>query len=84
MRVDRDQDPTVVESFLRTVDWPALSREGEGLELGADLDPVTVESAGYGFDGLQAVQLRRLGWHHVASSQEPVRAGRHRCARKRW
>jgi hypothetical protein len=41
MRVDRDEDPTVVESFFRTVDGPALPREGEGLEIGAELDPVT-------------------------------------------
>ena len=74
MRVDRDQDPTVVESFHRTVDWPALPREGEGLDLGSDL-PVPVESVGYDFDGhptvfvgrvvlddLQAAQLRKLGW----------------------
>jgi hypothetical protein len=75
MRVDRDEDPAVVESFFRTADWPALPREGEGLELGAELDPVTVERVGYGFDGypnvfvgrlvlddLQAAQLRKLGW----------------------
>ena len=30
MRVDRDEDPTIVESFFRTVDWPVLPREGEG------------------------------------------------------
>ena len=74
MRVDRDQDPTVVERFLRTVDWPALPREGEGLDLGND-SSVPVESIGYGFDGqptvfvgrvvlddLQAAQLRKRGW----------------------
>ncbi len=74
-RVDRDKDPTIVESFFRTVDWPFLPREGEGLEIGAELDPVIVESVGYGFDGhpnvfvgrvvlddLQAAQLRKLGW----------------------
>jgi hypothetical protein len=44
MRVDRDQDPTVVESFHRTVDWPALPREGEGLDITEDLAQ-TVESA---------------------------------------
>jgi hypothetical protein len=75
MRVDRDKDPTIVESFFRAVDWPFLPREGEGLDIGAELDPVTVESVGYGFDGypnvfvgrvvlddLQAAQLRKLGW----------------------
>jgi hypothetical protein len=57
------------------VDWPVLPREEEGLDLGARLDPVTVESVGYDFDGypnvfvgrvvlddLQAAQLRKLGW----------------------
>ena len=76
MRVDRDQDPTTVESFFRTVEWPFLPREGEGLDIGAELDPVTIESVGFGFDGhpnvfagrvvlddLQAAQLRKLGWH---------------------
>ena len=74
MRVDRDQDPTIVEGFFRKVDWPVLPREGEGLDLGND-SPVTVESVGYSFDGypnvlvgrvvlddLQAAQLRKLGW----------------------
>ena len=57
------------------IDWPALPREGESLDIGAGLDPVTVESVGYNFDGypnvfmrrvvlddLQAAQLRKLGW----------------------
>jgi len=74
MRIDRDQNPTVLEAFARTVEWPFLPREGEGLDLGNDC-PVTVESVGYGFDGypnvfvgrvvlddLQAAQLRKLGW----------------------
>ena len=74
MHVDRDDDPTVVEGFFRTVDWPALPREGEGIDLGND-NPVPVESGGYDFDGypnvfggrvvlddLQATQLRKLGW----------------------
>ena len=74
MRVDRDEDPTIVESFTRAVDWPLLPREGEGLDLGEG-DPVTVESVGYDFDGypnvflgrlvlddLRAAQLRKLGW----------------------
>jgi DNA polymerase elongation subunit (family B) len=75
MRVDRDEDPTVVEGYSRTVDWPVLPREAEGLDISAELDPVTVESVGYDFDGhptvfvgrvvlddLQAAQLRKLGW----------------------
>lgn len=75
MRVDRDEAPTIVEGFFRTVEWPALPREGEGLDIGEELDPVTVDSVGYDFDGyptvvvgrivlddLQAAQLRRLGW----------------------
>ena len=74
MRVDRDQASTLVERFFRTVDWPALPREGEGLDLGNDC-PVTIESVGYDFNGypnvftgrvvlddLQAAQLRKLGW----------------------
>jgi len=74
MRVDRDQDPTIVEGFFRTVDWPFLPREGEGIDLGNDC-PVTVESVGFGFDGypsvfvgrvvlddLRVAQLRKLGW----------------------
>ena len=74
MRVDRDEDPTIVEAFFRTVDWPALPREGEGLDLGNHC-PVTVESVGYDFSGypnvfmgrvflddLQAAPMRKLGW----------------------
>ena len=34
MRVDRDEDPTIAESFTRAVDWPLLPREGKGLDLG--------------------------------------------------
>ena len=73
-RVDRDEDPTIVESVFRTVDWPGLLREGEGLDIGDDC-PTTIESVGYDFDGypnvfmgrvvlddLQAAQLRKLGW----------------------
>jgi DNA polymerase elongation subunit (family B) len=75
MRVDRDEDPTVVEGYSRAVDWPVLPRETEGLDLSTELDPVTVESVGYDFDGyatvfvgrvvlddLQAAQHRKLGW----------------------
>ena len=75
MRVDRDEDPTIVEGFFRTVDWPVLPREGEGLDIGAELGAVTVESVGFDFEGypnvvvgrvvlddLQAAQLRKRGW----------------------
>jgi len=78
MRVDRDEDPTTVEGFFRTVDWSALPHEGEGVDLGNNY-PAIVETVGYDFDGypnlfmgrivlddLQAVQLRRLGWRVVA------------------
>jgi hypothetical protein len=74
-RVDRDHDPTIVEGFLRTVEWPALPHEGEGIDLGNELDPVAIESVGNDFNGypnvfmgrvvlddLQAAQLRKLGW----------------------
>jgi hypothetical protein len=83
IRVDRDQDPTIVDGFFRTVDWPVLPREGEGLDLGNDC-PVTIESIGYDFNGypnvfvgrvvlddLQAAQLRKLGWR-----VEPLPFGR--------
>ena len=50
MRIDRDEYPTIVEAFFRTVDWPFLPREGDGLDFGNDC-PVTIESVGYGFDG---------------------------------
>ena len=59
MRVDRDEDPTIVEGFFRTVDWPVLPREGEGLDIGAGLDPVTVESVGFDFEGYPNVVVRR-------------------------
>ena len=78
MRVDRDQQPTVIESFHRTVDWSLLPREGEGVDLGNNF-PVPVESVGYSFEGyanvfmgrivlddLQAAQLMKLGWRMVA------------------
>jgi hypothetical protein len=53
----------------------APPREAEGLDISADLEPVTVESVGYDFDDhptvfvgrvvlddLQVLQLRKLGW----------------------
>lgn len=36
MRVDRDEDPTVVEGYVRTVDWSVLPREAGGLTTGKD------------------------------------------------
>ena len=75
MRVDRDEDPTAVEGFFRTVDWAVLPREGEGLSISEELGAVTVESVGFDFDGyptvfagravlddLQAAHLRKVGW----------------------
>jgi len=83
MHVDRDDGPTVVEGFFRTVDWPALPREDEGIDLGNDC-PVTIETVGYDFNGypnvfvgrvvlddLQAAQLKKLGWR-----VEPLPFGR--------
>jgi hypothetical protein len=51
MRVDRNDEPTVVEAFSRTVDWLVLPREGEALDIGEGIDPVTVESVGYSIHG---------------------------------
>lgn len=75
MRVDRDEDPTMVEGFFRTVDWPVLPREDEGLDISEELDGVSVESVGYDFDGyptvmvghvvlddVQVAKLRKMGW----------------------
>jgi len=74
-RVDRDEDPTVIEALFRTVDWPFVPREGEGVEIFEEFEAQTVESVGYGVDGdplvhlgrvvlddLQVVQLRKAGW----------------------
>ena len=78
LRVDRDDDPTVVEAFFKSVAWPVMPREGEGLEVHPDQGPVAVESVGYDFDGyrtvmvgrvvlddLQVKQLRKAGWRVV-------------------
>jgi hypothetical protein len=86
LRLDRDDDPTVVEAFFRSVDWLVMPREGEGLEIHPEQDPVTVESVGYGFDGyptvmvgrvvlddLQAAQLRKVGWRVVPLPGGPAR-----------
>jgi len=75
LRFDRDDDPTAVEAFFRTVDWPVMPREGEGLAISEGFDAATVESLGYDFNGyptvhvgrivlddLQAAQLRKVGW----------------------
>jgi len=60
MHVDRDDDPTVVEGFFRTGDWPALPREGEGLDLAKGLDPQMVESVRYDLDGHPTVFVGRV------------------------
>jgi hypothetical protein len=75
LRVDRDQDPIVVECLFRTVDWPVIPREGEGVDIAGDLEAQAVESVAYDLDGyptvvvgrvvlddLQAIQLRKAGW----------------------
>jgi hypothetical protein len=75
MRVDRDEDPTVVEGFFRTVEWAALPREGDGLTISEELGALPVENVGFDFDGyptvfagrvvlddLQVAHLRKIGW----------------------
>ena len=75
LRVDRDEDPTVVECLFRTVKWPVIPREGEGVDIADDFEAQVVESVGYNLDGhatvfvgrvvlddLQAAQLRKAGW----------------------
>lgn len=79
LRVDRDENPTVIEALFRTVDWPFIPREGEGVEIIEAFEAQTAESVGYSADGdplvhlgrvvlddLQVAQLRKAGW--VASS----------------
>lgn len=75
LRVDRDENPTVIEALFRTVDWPFMPREGEGVEIFEDFEAQTVESVGCGVNGdplvhlgrvvlddLQVAQLRKAGW----------------------
>ncbi|HEY5529627.1 MAG TPA: hypothetical protein VIL51_09300 [Thermoleophilia bacterium] len=75
LRVGRDENPTVIEAFFLTVDWPFIPREGEGVEILVDFEAQKVESVGYGVEGdplvhlgrvvlddLQAAQLRKAGW----------------------
>ena len=75
LRVDRGEDPTVVECLFRTVKWPVIPREGESVEISVDLEAQTVKSVGYNLDGyatvvvgrvvlddLQAAQMRKAGW----------------------
>lgn len=79
LRVDRDEKPTIMEALFRTVDWPVMPREGEGVEVIGGVAAQTVESVGYGVDGqplvhlgrvvlddLQGAQLRKTGWRAVA------------------
>lgn len=60
LRVDRDENPTVIEALSRTADWPFLPREGEGVEILEDFEAQTVESVGYGVDGVPLVHLGRV------------------------
>lgn len=75
LRVDRDENPTMVDGFFRTVEWPVIPREGEGVDIADDLEAQTVESVGYNLDDyatvvvgrvvlddFQAAQLRKAGW----------------------
>jgi hypothetical protein len=75
LRVDRDESPTSMDLLSRTVDWPVVPREGEGVEIVEDLEVQTVEIVGYCVDGhplirlgrvllddLQVAQLRKAGW----------------------
>ena len=75
LRVDRGEDPTVVECLFRTAEWLVIPREGEGVDIADDFEAQVVESVGYNLDGyatvvvgrvvlddLQAAQLRKAGW----------------------
>jgi hypothetical protein len=75
LRIDCDASPTVIEALFKTVDWPFLPREGEGVEIFEDFEAQTVDSVGQGADGsalvhlgrgvlddLQVAQLRKAGW----------------------
>lgn len=86
VRVDRDENPTVIEALFLTVEWPVMPREGEGVEIIEDLEAQTVESVGYGVDGhplvhlgravlddLQVAQLRKTGWRVVPVPGGPTR-----------
>jgi hypothetical protein len=46
MRVDGDNDPTVIEGFFRTAGWAALTRDGVGLDMGAKFDPTSLRVSG--------------------------------------
>ena len=86
LRVDRSESPTVIEAFFRTVDWPVMPREGEGVEILEDFEGQTLESVGYGvhrrplvhlgrvvLDDLQVKQLRKAGWRVEALPGAPAR-----------
>lgn len=60
MRVDRDENPTVIEALFLTVDWPVMQREGEGVDIAEDVEAQTVESVGYDLDGYPTVHLGRV------------------------
>jgi hypothetical protein len=75
-----------MEALFRTVDWPFVPREGEGVEIFEDFESQRVESVGYGVDGhplvhlgrvvlddLQVKQLRKVGWRAEAVPGAPAR-----------
>ena len=68
MRIDRDEQPTVVESFHRTVDWSLLPRVEEAVDLGNNY-PVPVESVGYDFDGAANVFMGRIVLDDLQAAQ---------------
>lgn len=86
IRTDRDENPTAMEALFRTVDWPFIPREGEGVEIIEDFEAQTEESVGYGVDGhplvhlgrvvlddLQAKHLRKAGWRAAQLPGGPTR-----------
>ena len=58
--VDRDENPAAMKALFRTVDWPFLPREGEGVEILEDFEAQIVESIGYRLDGYPHVHLGRV------------------------
>jgi hypothetical protein len=86
LRVDRDENPTVMGALFRTVDWPVMPRAGESVEIFQEFEAQTVESVGYGVEGeprvdlgrvvlddMQEAQLRKAGWRGVAVPGGPTR-----------
>jgi hypothetical protein len=75
MRVDRDQDPTIVESFIPAVDWPLLPREGEGLDIGEN-DPC--DSSCTGREGVMLEQNRLTRRGPAQKARGGAERARHR------